>query len=66
MQLTKINAERRDFVAKNSKAFGKKFIVLPNTQYGDWEGGLDKNYFKGDSQSKLDVRAKAIHAWDGK
>ncbi|EJS88102.1 hypothetical protein AAUPMB_11235, partial [Pasteurella multocida subsp. multocida str. Anand1_buffalo] len=42
----KSNAERRDFVAKNSKAFGKKFIVLPNTQYGDWEGGLDKNYFK--------------------
>ncbi|TAA79710.1 Lipoprotein E [Pasteurella multocida] len=62
----KSNAERRDFVAKNSKAFGKKFIVLPNTEYGDWEGGLDKNYFKGDSQSKLDVRAKAIHAWDGK
>ncbi len=27
----KSNAERRDFVAKNSKAFGKKFIVLPNT-----------------------------------
>ncbi|MGC6377608.1 5'-nucleotidase, lipoprotein e(P4) family [Bisgaard Taxon 45] len=62
----KSNAERRDFVAKNSKAFGKKFIMLPNTQYGDWEGGLDKGYFKGDSQNKLDIRAKAIHAWDGK
>lgn len=62
----KPNAERREFVAKNSKLFGKKFIMLPNTNYGDWEGGLDKNYFKGNAQSKLDIRSNAIRAWDGK
>ncbi|MGC7560728.1 5'-nucleotidase, lipoprotein e(P4) family [Pasteurella sp. PK-2025] len=62
----KSNAERRMFVAENSLKFGKKFIILPNDNYGDWMGGLDKNYFKGNAQNQLDIRAKAIHAWDGK
>ncbi|NBI43331.1 5'-nucleotidase, lipoprotein e(P4) family [[Haemophilus] felis] len=62
----KSNAERRSFVAKNSQQFGKKFIILPNDNYGDWVGGLDKNYYKGNGQSKLDIRNNAIHAWDGK
>lgn len=62
----KSNAERRDFVTANKDKFGKKFIVLPNPNYGDWEGGLDKNYYKGDAKSRLDIRHGAIKAWDGK
>lgn len=62
----KPNAERRAFVAENKEKFGKTFIVLPNPNYGDWESGLDKNYFKGDAQSRVNIRLNTIHAWDGK
>ncbi|VTU09072.1 lipoprotein E [Actinobacillus indolicus] len=62
----KSNAERKEFVDANSKAFGNKFIVLPNPNYGDWEAGLDKNYYKGDAQSRVKIRHDAIKAWDGK
>lgn len=62
----KSNAERRHFVMQNQQDFGTKFIVLPNPNYGDWEGGLDTNYFKGDTQHKLNIRNNAIQAWSGK
>lgn len=62
----KSNAERKAFVDANSKQFGKTFIVLPNPNYGDWEGGLAKDYYKGDAQSRVKVRENAIKAWDGK
>lgn len=62
----KSNAERRDFVKANKEKFGTQFIVLPNPNYGDWEGGLDKNYYKGDAKSRLNIRHNAIKAWDGK
>ena len=62
----KQNAERRDFVAQNKAKFGKTFIVLPNPNYGGFEGGLAKDYFKGDSSSKVKARLDAVKAWDGK
>ncbi|VEH65358.1 lipoprotein, acid phosphatase family [Rodentibacter pneumotropicus] len=40
--------------------------MLPNANYGGWEGGLKKDYFKGDTQSKIKARLDAIQAWDGK
>ena len=66
MRYGKQNAERRDFVAQNKAKFGKTFIVLPNPNYGGFEGGLAKDYFKGDSSSKVKARLDAIKAWDGK
>ena len=33
---------------------------------GGFEGGLAKDYFKGDSSSKVKARLDAIKAWDGK
>ena len=62
----KLNADRRDFVAKNRAKFGTTYIVLPNPNYGGWEGGLAKDYYKGDSQSKVDARLNVIKAWSGK
>lgn len=62
----KSNAERRDFVTANKAKFGKQFIMLPNPNYGDWEGGLDKDYYKGNAKSRVDIRRNAIRAWDGK
>jgi len=41
----KTETERQQGVADNAGAFGKKFIVLPNTGYGDWESAVfDYNY----------------------
>lgn len=34
------NEERNDSAAKASGAFGKRYIVLPNTLYGTWEGAM--------------------------
>lgn len=62
----KSNVERRAFVQQNSKLFGKKFVMLPNPNYGDWEGGLAKDYYKGDAQSRVKIRHNAIKAWSGK
>ncbi|MTG98580.1 MULTISPECIES: 5'-nucleotidase, lipoprotein e(P4) family [Myroides] len=36
----KPQAERIENVKNNREQFGKKFIVLPNTGYGDWEAAL--------------------------
>lgn len=62
----KSNSERRDFVTKNANLFGTKFIVLPNPNYGDWEGGLAKDYFSKDAKGKVKARLDVIKAWDGK
>jgi len=41
----KPDAERTANVLNNRDEFGKRFIVLPNPNYGDWEGSLYKyNY----------------------
>lgn len=37
---SKTEAERTTAVKDNAAAFGNKFIVLPNTGYGDWESAL--------------------------
>ena len=36
----KSQAERNQNVDKNAENFGKKFIVLPNSGYGDWESAM--------------------------
>ncbi len=36
----KTTAERAKNVGRLADEFGKKFIVLPNANYGDWEGAL--------------------------
>lgn len=62
----KPNAERRQFVAENESKFGKQYIVLPNPNYGDWEGGLAPDYFKKSASEQLKIRDEALKAWDGK
>ncbi|MFC0308402.1 5'-nucleotidase, lipoprotein e(P4) family [Gallibacterium trehalosifermentans] len=62
----KSNAERRHFVSENQNKFGKQYIILPNPNYGDWEGGLAPNYFNKSNTEKLKIREEALNAWDGK
>ena len=42
-------------VEKNQKKFGEKYIVLPNTSYGDWE-----NAIYGETQLSLEERKALI------
>ncbi|WP_430612836.1 5'-nucleotidase, lipoprotein e(P4) family [Flavobacterium sp. JP2137] len=36
----KTEAQRLEAVRNNAREFGKKFIVLPNVNYGDWESAI--------------------------
>ncbi len=42
----KTEVERLQNVQSNAAAFGKKFIVLPNPNYGDWESALYQYNYK--------------------
>ena len=50
---------------KTKRNLVKHSSFLPNPNYGGFEGGLAKDYFKGDSSSKVKARLDAIKAWDG-
>jgi len=55
----KTEAERLLNVRNNATLFGKKFIVLPNPSYGDWEGALYK-YNYGLTPAQKDSVIKAV------
>lgn len=40
--------------------FGKKFIILPNAMYGDWENALYNYNFKLSAQDKDEIRKKNL------
>jgi 5'-nucleotidase (lipoprotein e(P4) family) len=47
----KSEAGRQQSVSDNASAFGKRFIVLPNTGYGDWESAIfDYDYKRTQAQ----------------
>ena len=62
----KLNTQRRDFVNRHQDDFGRKYIMLPNPSYGDWESGLSKEYPSASDQDKLKIREQMIDAWDGR
>lgn len=55
---SKTMEERRENTDRVSAEFGKKFIVLPNTTYGDWEPAMYKK--KGLTLSQKDSIIKSI------
>ncbi len=56
----KSTTERLEATLKLSKEFGKKFIVLPNANYGDWESALFKYDYKLSSAQKDSVIKGAL------
>ena len=42
----KTEAERSENVLNNKNEFGKKFIIFPNPDYGDWEGAMNRYNYK--------------------
>lgn len=46
-------SERFELTDKNQQEFGKRFIVLPNAMYGEWEGALyNYDYSKNDIEKQ--------------
>ncbi len=43
--------------------FGKKFIVIPNAMYGDWENAIYNYNFKLSAQEKDDLRKKSLKSF---
>lgn len=62
----KDNAARRAFADAHAKDFGTSYIVLPNPIYGDWEGGMAKDYWKKSPAERLQIRRDNLRIWDGK
>ena len=59
----KLNDVRRSVVDKYKSDFGVKYIVLPNPLYGNWEGGLNADYYKTDAAGKLKIRRDNLKVW---
>jgi len=62
----KSSEERFAETDKLKEKWGKKFIVLPNPMYGEWEGTvIDYNYGVTASE-KNEMRKKSLRGWDTK
>ncbi len=55
--------ERLAAVDGLKEEFGKKFIVLPNPIYGDWEGAVYNYNFKLSPKEKSDARKSSLIMW---
>lgn len=56
----KPNAARISAVGDIKNEFGKRFIVLPNSMYGDWETNLYGEKIKGSDSLKSQLRLKGL------
>jgi 5'-nucleotidase (lipoprotein e(P4) family) len=52
--------ERSQSVTDNAAAFGKKFIILPNSGYGDWESALMKYNYKWTQAEKDSIYLNSV------
>ncbi len=56
----KTTEERNQWVRKMKNEFGKKFIVLPNPTYGEWEGAIYKYNYGADQLTKDKMRKDSL------
>lgn len=54
------NDARSKKVAEEKDQFGKRYIVIPNPIYGDWEGNLADDYFGKSPEEKSQTRLKSL------
>jgi 5'-nucleotidase (lipoprotein e(P4) family) len=57
---SKTVADRLASVEQNKSQFGKRFIVLPNPMYGDWENAIYDYNFKLSEKEKAAKRAERL------
>ena len=53
-------SERFELTDKNQQEFGKRFIVLPNAMYGEWEGALYNFDYSQSTSQKNELRMKHL------
>lgn len=55
---------RNASTVKGKCLLGKKYIILPNAQYGDWESALYDNNFKLSDKEKFEIRRKNLVSFE--
>ena len=53
-------AERNEMTKNNAAMFGKKFIVLPNAMYGDWEGAIHQYQYNISPKEKEKIMMQVL------
>ena len=56
--------DRNILVDKMRNDFGKKFIILPNPMYGDWEGAMYNYEFSGSVEKKAKARKRHLYPYN--
>lgn len=56
-------SERGEIVGALKHEIGKKFIILPNPLYGDWEGSLYHYNFRADENEKHRIRKESLRSF---
>ena len=59
-------ADRFAEVDKRNDKWGKKFIMLPNPTYGEWEGAIYKGNWGAGAAEKNKMRKEHLKRWDYK
>ena len=59
----KSSRERNHLVDQNSRKFGKRFIVLPNPMYGEWEGATYRYQYSKPAETKAKDRLNALQSF---
>ena len=62
----RLNTERKEHVNATKDEYGSRRIILPNPNYGGFDGGVAKDYYKLDLNKKNQARLEVIRPWDGK
>lgn len=62
-QQSKTVADRLEAVERNKSQFGKRFIVLPNVMYGDWESAVYDYNFKLTEEEKAAKRKSLLKTY---
>ena len=52
--------ERNAAVDQFRQEFGTRFVLLPNSMYGNWEGGLGEGYYKLSDPEKMQLRENSL------
>ncbi|MDW5376290.1 5'-nucleotidase, lipoprotein e(P4) family [Halomonas sp. HP20-15] len=58
-----VPAERRARVAEQSEQFGRRFVMLPNPTYGDWEGAIYGGDWGASPAEKSAARKAVLRSW---
>ncbi len=56
-------ADRKAAVDKLRRQFGRRFFVLPNAMYGEWEGAVYNYKWRKSTTEKAELRMEALDTW---